>query len=137
METCFHELHNHSLVLCLHVGNDYLLWFSKAPSGLNIMWYFSFRQTWHDLVDGLKALPLSSIFQLTTDGVGFPLIFSFQMCLIFWLVVSILGVFIDHAMLCPHPHTTVANILLSLPSYYYSVISVLNDGICRNTWEAC
>ena len=53
------------LSLCLQVLYSSLLLFRVAPSGANMMRYFSFKQSWQIFVMGLKTLPLAKIFQET------------------------------------------------------------------------
>ena len=57
--------------------------FRLAPSGLNIMQYFSFKQSWHERLVGLyvvNGLVFAIIFQNIEWGAFFPL--SFQTCLL-------------------------------------------------------
>ena len=55
---------NNFLSRCLHVANISLLSFSEAPSGLNMIKYFSLRHNLHVFVEGLKGGYLASIFQV-------------------------------------------------------------------------
>ena len=66
--------------LCLQLLNSSSLLFRVADSGLNIMWYFSLRQSWHFFVTGLKTLALATDCQAISYGT-FSLL-SFQMYLL-------------------------------------------------------
>ena len=50
---------SNNLVLCLHVLKSSSLLLSVAPSGLNMIKYFSLKHIWQDLVVGLKPFPLA------------------------------------------------------------------------------
>ena len=56
--------HKRSLVLCLQEEKNSSLWLIVAPSGLNIMKYFSVRHNRHVLVTGLKLGAFASCLNL-------------------------------------------------------------------------
>ena len=58
------KLSSSSLSLCLQVLYNSVLLFRVAPSGENIMRYFSFKQSWQTFVTGLKTLPLANCFHV-------------------------------------------------------------------------
>ena len=70
------------LALCLQAENSSLLLLRVAPSGLNIIRYFSSRQSLQALEEGSYPRPLSRILQLIVCGVFVFL--RLQMC---WLNV--------------------------------------------------
>ena len=80
MKLCYLTLPNSSLSLCLHVLYNSLRLLRVAPSGENMIRYFSFKHSWQVLVTGLKTLPLAKIFHDISYGT--PSLFSSQMYLL-------------------------------------------------------
>ena len=80
MKLCYLTLTNSSLSLCLHVLYNSLRLLRVAPSGENMIRYFSFKHSWQVLVTGLKTLPLAKIFHDISYGT--PSLFSSQMYLL-------------------------------------------------------
>ena len=71
--------HKRSFVLCLHEEKNSLRLLMVAPSGLNIMKYFSVRQSRHCLVTGLKLGAKASCLNLIEYLMFLSL--SFHICL--------------------------------------------------------
>ena len=62
--------------LCLQTEKSSVLWFKEAPTGLKVIWNFSYRHKLHPHVLGLNDAPFSMMLQ---ERVYFtPLSFSFQ-----------------------------------------------------------
>ena len=59
----FHVFPSRGFNLCLQTENSSLLLFKVAPSGLNIIKYFSFKHKLQLLVEGLNSGALAIIFQ--------------------------------------------------------------------------
>ena len=70
------KLESNNFNLCLQVLYSSYLLLSVADSGLNMIRYFSRRQSWQRLVIGLKTRALARIPHETECGT--PSLFSFQ-----------------------------------------------------------
>ena len=90
MKLLYLTFSNNSLSLCLHVLYNSVRLLRVAPSGENIIRYFSFKHSWQVFLTGLKTLPLAKIFQDISYGT--PSAFNSQICLLRVVELCWLGV---------------------------------------------
>ena len=112
--------------LCLQVAKNSLLSFRVAPSGRNIMKYFSLRQRLHCLLVGLKLWPLDKIFQDILWGILVffnPHTWLPRVVLsLFWWLKSWLCSYILFLKVCGQPR-----VFLCAPIIFHQYYSFINS----------